>query len=74
MPCIVSDGTFSVYVYANDHAPPHCHVLWEGVRKAAVINLNTLGIMVGDRVPRTGMRLVRNHRAELLNAWNYWNP
>ena len=74
MPCIVRDGSFSVYVYANDHAPPHCHVLWEAGEKVAVVNLNSLSLIAGHRVPQAGMRLVRNHRAELLDAWNDLNP
>jgi hypothetical protein len=73
VPCIVRDGKFSIYVYADDHNPPHCHVFWGG-DKEAVVDLNPVAQSEGDRLPRAGLELVRDHLAELLDAWNRLNP
>jgi hypothetical protein len=69
----VTDGTFRVYVYANDHNPPHCHISWAG-NKEAVIDLLSLALIAGDRVPRAGLALIRSNRQALVDAWNQFNP
>ncbi len=73
MPCVVRDGTYSVYVYARDHPPPHCHVYWKGDR-AALVDLMTLQPIAGDRLPRQGKALVRANVAALQAAWDQLNP
>ena len=73
MPCIVTDGTFKIYVYANDHNPPHCHVYWERF-KVAVVYLNPVSIGPGDRLPRRGREFVVEHLEDLTSAWNRLNP
>ena len=73
MPCIVTDGTSKIYVYSQDHNPPHCHVFWAG-NKVAVVNLLPLGQSQGDRLPRRGLALVQSHLPELLDAWQRLNP
>jgi hypothetical protein len=73
VPCIVRDGKFSIYVYARDHPPPHCHVYWNG-NKAAVVDLMSLQVIVGDRLPRQAKRLVGANLSNLRNAWNRLNP
>jgi hypothetical protein len=73
MPCVVRDGTYSVYVYARDHPPPHCHVYWKG-DQAALVDLMTLQPIAGDRLPRQGKALVRANVAALQAAWNRLNP
>jgi hypothetical protein len=72
-PCIVRDGKFSIHVYARDHPPPHCHVYWNG-NKAAVVDLMSLQVIVGDRLPRQAKRLVGANLSNLRNAWNRLNP
>ncbi len=40
MPKILDNGTFRIYVYANDDNPhhlPHCHVYWNGQDHASVV-------------------------------------
>ncbi len=73
MPSIVTDGTFKIYVYANDHNPPHCHVFWERF-KVSVVYLNPVAEGPGDRLPRRGRQLVIEHLDELMAAWDRLNP
>lgn len=73
MPCIVRDGTFNVYVYANDHPLPHCHAFWAGDQEA-LVDLGSLTQTQGVRLPRAGMALIRAHVGELSAAWDRLNP
>jgi hypothetical protein len=73
VPRIVSDGTFSVHVYAQDHAPPHCHVFWAG-DKEAMVELAGLTVIAGDALPRAGMALLLTNRDILAAAWQQLNP
>ena len=44
---ILDNGTFRVYVYANDDSPhhlAHCHVYWDGHDHASVVSLPDLAL------------------------------
>jgi len=77
MPKILDDGTFRVYIYANDDNPhhvPHCHVYWHGDEHTSVVSLPDLSVIVGDRLPRIARRLLRENLDVLLAAWQRLNP
>lgn len=58
-----------VYMYYDDHAPPHFHVLYEG--EEAVFGLD--GTLRAGRLPRRAVRLIEEwaeaHRGELEENW-----
>jgi hypothetical protein len=71
MPAVLRSGALRVVIYPNDHPPAHVHVLGPGwvvvidliepeVRE--VINSN-------EREVRLVLRLVTEHREELMAAW-----
>jgi hypothetical protein len=77
MPRILDDGTFRVYIYANDDNPhhlPHCHVYWDGDDHASVVSLPVLKVIAGDPLPRIGRRLLQQNLDLLLDAWRRLNP
>jgi hypothetical protein len=59
-----------IYMYFNEHNPPHFHAEYNEFR--ASIFINTLGLMEG-RLPSKVMSLVvewaQEHQAELLGNW-----
>lgn len=59
-----------IYMYYNDHAPPHFHAEYGG--NEALYEINTLRIYAGQ-LPRRAHNLViewaDSHRAELLADW-----
>jgi hypothetical protein len=71
MPTVLRAGRLRVVVHHNDHPPAHVHVLGPGW--AVLINL--LGpsvrevINCGEREAREALRLIVEHRNELLEAW-----
>jgi hypothetical protein len=60
-----------VYLWPNDHAPPHFHAAYEGLDVA--IDIRTSCVLEG-RMRARALRLVLEwadlHRDELLTAWS----
>ena len=60
-----------IYMYFNDHNPPHIHVKYEGFR--ATLNIQTLSLLEG-KLPSRVLGLVIEwaelHQHELLTNWN----
>jgi len=60
-----------IYMYFNDHNPPHFHAVYNDYQ--ASILINTLGLMEGKLPPKV-MSLViewaQEHQEELLENWN----
>jgi Domain of unknown function (DUF4160) len=60
-----------LYMYPNDHPPPHFHVLFAEYR--AVIDIRTMKLSRGD-LPKAKLRAIikwaKARRVELLEAWN----
>jgi len=73
VPTILRSGAFRVVVYTNDHEPAHVHV-WCGTGEVKVDISGSRARIVDNRgVARTTaaqtLRLVQEHRSELLAAW-----
>ena len=60
-----------VYLWPNDHSPPHFHASYEG--RDVAVSIRTLRALQGGIRPRA-MRLVVEwaslHQDELMRAWN----
>jgi len=60
-----------VYMYFNDHNPPHFHVEYDEYQ--ASIAINGLGLLEGDlpaRVLGYVIEWASMHKQELMNNWN----
>ncbi|MDA0902139.1 MAG: DUF4160 domain-containing protein [Proteobacteria bacterium] len=60
-----------IYMYFNDHNPPHFHVKYDNYR--ASIDIKTLGIIDGNLPPKVLSLIIEwasMHKEELLNNWN----
>lgn len=59
-----------VFMYYNDHAPPHFHVRYS--EQKAVVMIETLALLEGRLSPRVLGMVVEwaaLHQSELLNNW-----
>jgi hypothetical protein len=60
-----------LYMYPNDHPPPHFHVLFAEYR--AVIDIRTMKLSRGD-LPKAKLRAItrwaKPRREKLVDAWN----
>ncbi len=74
MPSVKRLSNATIYIYADDHNPPHFHL--EGADWAAVIDLGTLLIVEGE-APRAALRealdWARENRATLEKKWLEYN-
>ncbi|MEX6507159.1 DUF4160 domain-containing protein [Jiella sp. M17.18] len=74
MPTIVVLGSVKITIYADDHHPPHFHVLTaEG---DVMVRLSTLQVMAGSiraKDLRTAMEWATAHREVLEDEWNRLN-
>jgi len=70
MPCISQFFGIVIYMYYNDHSPPHFHAEYAG--DEALYEIQTLRIYAG-KLPRRAHNLVIEwadlNRAELLADW-----
>lgn len=60
-----------IYMYFNDHNPPHFHVKYKNFR--AIIDINSLGIMEGNLPPKVFSLVVEwalIYKNELIKNWN----
>lgn len=71
MPCICQFFGIAIYMYFNDHSPPHFHAKYAGGE--ALYEINSLRIYRGG-LPRRAHNLVIEwadlHRAELIDDWH----
>ena len=69
MPEISNFYGIAIYMYINEHNPPHFHVVYQGFK--ATITIQD-GIITGS-LPRRALNLVYDwldeHKTELLDNW-----
>lgn len=69
---IFGNAKFKVYVYSDDHPPPHCHIRFSDGEDVSVD--------IPLIIPRYGMEISKNvekaivaHLEELCDAWEQLN-
>jgi hypothetical protein len=71
MPEISRFFGINIYMYFNDHNPPHFHAHYE--KNMAIINIETLSVVEG-KLPSRVLALVVEwasiHQKELMKNWN----
>lgn len=75
MPTIHDFGDFRIYIYFDDHNPPHFHIVTpEG---SALISIETLEVLKGDvdkKIMKTALAWASNNKITLEQKWNEFNP
>ena len=70
MPSISSFFGITIYMYPDDHNPPHFHALYNG--KSAIVDINTA--KARGKFPKREKRFVEVwaeiHRQELFENWD----
>lgn len=68
-------GNTAIRVYANDHLPPHVHIV--GPDEEALIEIETLAVMrgaVSSRSGRIALAWAVRNKVMLAAEWNRINP
>lgn len=74
MPTIIILGSIKITVYADDHNPPHFHVLT--VDGDALVSIATLTVLAGRiraKELRTATDWAAAHITEIEDEWNLLN-
>lgn len=66
---IADNGRFKIYVYSNDHNPPHCHVIASDGTKW-IISIPDLKVIVGEEPPRQLKDFLLEYLEEILKTWD----
>ncbi|MBB1077952.1 MULTISPECIES: DUF4160 domain-containing protein [Chromatiaceae] len=73
MPTLLNQNGFKFIFYANEHPPPHVHVLkgdtW------AKIEMRTAQVITSTLKPKDekmAVALVKQHQHTFLEVWNDW--
>lgn len=72
MPKIAEFSNISIYIYYNEHNPPHFHAIYDD--KEASIQISSVAILKGNLPPsivRVVIKWARIHRTQLLEIWKY---
>jgi hypothetical protein len=70
MPCICRFFGIAIYIYFDDHAPPHFHAKYAD--REALYEIETLRIYRGGLPPRAHSLVLEwadLHRTELMDNW-----
>ncbi len=71
MPIVCEFFGIKIYMYWDDHAPPHFHVEYD--EHKAIISIND-AVVIKGQLPGKPLKLVlawcELHREELLSNWN----
>lgn len=70
---VVSGDNFSIYVYPDDHAPPHCHVRFKGGEEVR-ITIPTLTVMDNRGINKGVRAALRDNMDAICEAWDLLNP
>lgn len=72
---LVQIGSIIIRVYANDHLPPHFHILTsDGDALVEIATLQILRGKLGRRVEDTALEWARENKATIAAEWNRTNP
>lgn len=74
MPTIVTIGNLKIQIFADDHNPPHFHVVTPD--REALVRISDLSILAGSltgREYKAAVAWAAAHREELEDEWNRLN-
>ena len=75
MPCIETIKGIRIYVYSNDHVPPHIHAIYGEYE--ALIDIRELNIITGNlpsNKRKIAIAYVEENQEDLLETFYELNP
>ena len=74
MPTLQRFGSVALRMYADDHRPPHFHIVGHSFQ--VLVRISDLAVIAGEAEPRQiaeAMAWARDHRHELALKWTELN-
>ena len=69
---VTENGRFGVYVYANEHPPPHCHLRYGNGDDISVL-LPTMVPMYGAVIDKKDKEFLVKNIKIITDAWEKYN-
>lgn len=69
---IVESDSFDVYVFPNDHPPPHCHIIFNDGSEVCV-GIIFIDSWYGTKISRNVRKVLLDNMDKLANAWDVLN-
>lgn len=75
MPCIETIKGVKMYIYSNDHVPPHIHAIY-GEHEALIdiMNLTTIVGSLPSNKRKIAIRFIEENQDDLLETFYQLNP
>ncbi len=70
---IIGNDKVNVYVYRNDHPPPHCHVRLRNGSEIS-IDIPLIKPRYGQRITGEIKEIIEEHLDEICEAWDELHP
>ncbi|MBN8674281.1 MAG: DUF4160 domain-containing protein [Chitinophagales bacterium] len=70
----IKGTNFNVYVYPEDHAPPHCHIRYKGQQAESLVGLPLLNLLAGPVPEKSILKTLQANTKRLMKLWEQLNP
>lgn len=71
---VLLEANYTIYVYSEDHAPPHCHVRYTDNGMESLVDLYLLEVMEGRPITKRIRTNLLSNQELLINIWEQLNP
>jgi len=71
---VIKGVFFNVYIYPEDHAPPHCHVRYKGHKAESIVGIPLLNLLGGPVLEKHVKKALQNNLTMLAEKWEELNP
>lgn len=69
---VVESDNFNVYVFPNEHPPPHCHIIYNDETEVCV-GIIFIDSLYGAKISRKVRKVIIENIDELADAWDKLN-
>lgn len=69
---VIQNEKFSVYVYPDDHPPPHCHIRYKD-DSSVVVTIPLMVPLYGGTISKEAKKVVKENLNELSKVWEKLN-
>ena len=74
MPTLLLLQGFKFFFYANEHPPPHVHVMkGSGWAKVEVVSGRVVYSSLKAQEEKAMLKILTEYRSEFLERWNEWH-
>ena len=71
---LIKGDNYNVYIYPEDHAPPHCHIRYKDNGPESVVGIPLLNLLVGRKITGAITQTLRENLTMLAETWDKLNP